>query len=67
MLHEFETDKAEIGQNDQEKLNADRKPYFTPRLELLGDLRSITLGGSIQTQVDSGGVGNPHGAWAKKL
>ena len=32
-----------------------RKPYRTPRLEALGDLRSLTLGGSI----GSGESGNP--------
>ena len=33
--------------------NDARKVYIKPVLELLGDLRSITLGGSPQTFVDS--------------
>lgn len=33
--------------------NDARKVYVKPVLELLGDLRSITLGGSPQTFVDS--------------
>jgi hypothetical protein len=40
---------------DQRSFEADRKPYQKPKLEKLGDLRSITLGPSIGPPQDSSG------------
>lgn len=37
------------------KTGKDRKPYRAPRLESLGDLRSLTLGGSVGIGESGGG------------
>ena len=48
-------------QADQTGSGELRKPYLKPKLEQLGDLRTITLGGSNQVMFDSGYPDNPFG------
>lgn len=37
-----------------------RKPYHSPRLEDLGDVRSVTLGATTFTDDESGDPGGPY-------
>ncbi len=47
---------------DDRLQKANRKPYHKPKLEKLGDLRSLTLGPSTGAPIDSGG-GWPADTW----
>lgn len=47
--------ETEQSREDSEKKS--RKPYHKPLLEELGDLRTLTLGGSVISPGDSGGFG----------
>jgi hypothetical protein len=40
-----------------------RKPYHAPKLEILGDLRTLTLGGSNHLSMDTGNHAN--GDWTR--
>ncbi|HMB22232.1 MAG TPA: lasso RiPP family leader peptide-containing protein [Anaerolineales bacterium] len=51
MIAEHEKESNEIDKMPESKV---RRPYEKPRLEMLGDLRSLTLGGSIGIDDPSG-------------
>jgi hypothetical protein len=56
-----ESKKPETNQDGLDQ----RKPYFNPRLEYLGDLRSITLGGTVHISGDTGQGHPPNLQWVK--
>lgn len=41
-----------------------KKPYFKPQLADLGDLRTVTLGGSMGNSMDSVTATGPWDAWS---
>jgi hypothetical protein len=55
MINEIEKTNDEVEKKVEEKI---RKPYVKPALEALGDLRTITLGGSPFNVGDTSGVFN---------
>jgi hypothetical protein len=56
--HESSLDRS-LGQAGSTTIALPKRPYSTPRLECLGDVRDLTLGGSLGL-ADSGQEGEPY-------